>query len=334
MHDPSVLEAIIAAIEPSSERHGHEAATLARRAGRADTLMEILAQRLGAAQHTARPIIDHKHVLVCAGDHGLALARMSRHSRSPAAVAVEHVAGGKAAVNAAARAASAALTIVDCGVRGGASGPGVVDVRLGDGTADIRRGPAMSAESARMSVHTGIALMLSLADTGAQCVALGQLAPGSQAVSQALVAVLAPGLRHHDGDDHGGDDDDAVARALAANDLEVDQPIAPLTTLAALGGFEIGVMAGVILAAASLRVPVVIDDHGTSVAALLAARLAPDVPGYLLAAHTGQRAAHKRALAVLGLTPIFDLGLAHGEGTGACLVLPILDSATRMLMQT
>jgi NaMN:DMB phosphoribosyltransferase len=108
---------------------------------------------------------------------------------------------------------------------------------------------------------------------------------------------------------------------------------AAVRALAAFGGLEVAVQVGVILAAASVHVPVVLDDSGTWASALVAVAMAPEVAGYLIASHGGARPGHRRALRVLGLDPLFDLGLAHGEGTGALLALPLLDSAARVLVE-
>jgi nicotinate-nucleotide--dimethylbenzimidazole phosphoribosyltransferase len=126
------------------------------------------------------------------------------------------------------------------------------------------------------------------------------------------------------------EDRDAVDSALKENSPNT---VTPLEVLASVGGFELGMLAGMILACASIHVPVVLDDQGTSAAALLAARLAPDVSGYLIAAHAGASPIHRRALSELELTALFELGLAHGEGTGAALALPIVDSAASLLAE-
>jgi nicotinate-nucleotide--dimethylbenzimidazole phosphoribosyltransferase len=297
--------------------------------------MEELAARLAGARHTDRPALVHKHVIICAADHG---AVEPHHTPGPAVTAVKQVIAGRAAINKMARTAGAAISVVDCGLRESEPlGAGVMDLRVAAGTADIRLGPAMSADQAVTSVQTGIALMLSLADAGADCVALGQIAPGSEVVSAALVAALAgPRDRNEGNEGSSGSEgradppEAALEMALGANAV-TGKPA--LEVLAALGGYEIGVMAGLVLAAASLRIPVVLDDHGTSAAALVAARLAPAVTGYLFASQAGNTAAHRRALATLGLHALFDLGLAHGEGTGAALALPILDSVARVLCE-
>jgi nicotinate-nucleotide--dimethylbenzimidazole phosphoribosyltransferase len=184
----------------------------------------------------------------------------------------------------------------------------------------------MTPPSALAALTTGIALTFSLADAGLDLLTLGQIGPGIEAASGAVIAALAavPPIEL-------GDEGELIARALASNRSRAGQPIEVLTEV---GGFDVGVLAGAILGAASIHVPVVLDDHATWAAALIAARLAPPVTGYLVAAHAGATSpGHRRALGALGLDPLFDLGLAHGEGTGALLAVPMIDAAARVLAE-
>ncbi|HMG20424.1 MAG TPA: nicotinate-nucleotide--dimethylbenzimidazole phosphoribosyltransferase, partial [Kofleriaceae bacterium] len=116
---------------------------------------------------------------------------------------------------------------------------------------------------------------------------------------------------------------DPLAEAAGARGAEL-AGASPLELLAAFGGPETGVLAGLMLAAASTNLPVIIDSYATGAAALIAAALAPHATGYLVAAHTGSFT-HARILAHLGLHPVFDLGLGHGEGTGAAMALALID---------
>jgi nicotinate-nucleotide--dimethylbenzimidazole phosphoribosyltransferase len=334
------IAALAAGIEPASEPHdaalraraaegapGGPGARDARGAGLAD--IAALAGRLAGAQHTLLPQVTRRCVVVCAADHGVSAGRdvhlddalgLRPDHEAPTRSVLRHLAAGQSAMSAAAHAAGASLLVVDCGMRGDPSDDGVLDLRLGAGTADIRQGPAMSRLEAALSVRTGVALLLSLAENGLDVVGLGQVAVGARAVSSAVVAALA-GV---DPDLLGQADHGVVTAALAANRVDAGDPLA---VLAALGGYEMGVLAGVVLAASSLRIPVMLDDHGTSAAALLAARWQPAVRGYLFAAHPGTTPTHRQALRALGLTPILGQALSYGEGTGAAMALPFLDTA-------
>lgn len=322
----SLLDRVLAGIEPADA--GTAARARAAMDGRdpsGDGLVD-LAARLAAAQHAIEPRLAHKHVVVCAADHGVD----SSDGRAPAeragasTAALVELAGGRAALSTIARNVGASVHLIDCGLAApGELPPGVMDLSVGPGTGDICRGPAMDRERAEHAVHTGIALLLSLADVGADCIALGHIAAGSQPVSATLSAALAgippavlePALRP------------LVERALAANPDATD----PLSYLEKFGGYDIGVLCGIILGAASLRIPVILDDTGTSAAALLAAGFSRHVTGYLIASHGGHGLAHRQALFALGLPVLFDIGMSQGEGAGAAMAISVLDSAARIL---
>lgn len=332
-HDEPSIAALAAAVEPASQAHADAVrARLGAAATAADQETIELAARLAAIQRGAPPPLTHKRVVVCAADHGITAGREVQVDGGlgllPGAgatrAALRHLATGEAAVHTAARAAGASLVLVDCGVRGsGELGAGVLELRVGAETADIRAAAAMSRAQAAGSVRTGMALLLSLAESGLDAVGLGQLAIGARPISSALVAALTgadPGAM-------GPGDSELVAAALRAGQPD---PARPLDALAALGGFDIGVLAGVVLAACSLRIPVVLDDHGTAAAALLAARWQPAITGYLFAAHPGTAPAQRHALRALGLAPIYGQAISHGEGAGAAMALALLDGLAEL----
>lgn len=322
-----VLDQIVGSISPASEAQAAGArARLAAKSAPRESLgsLERVAERLAAARHAPRPAVDAPIVVVCAADHGVADPGVDLGENAPTIVAVRHVASGKAAVNAAARAAGARVMIVDCGVRGGDRhdlGAGVLDLRVAD-TGDIRTGAAMTPIDALQAVQSGIALALSVVEDGANLIAVGALSTGSHTVSGAIIAAVCGNA-----DDFGDEDRAAIAEALAA------APPAPggIDLLAAVGGADIGVVTGIILGAAAINVPVLLDDHTTWAAALIAQRLAPASRGYLIASHAGASPAHRAALAALALEPLFDLGISQGEGTGAALALPMVTAAAQLL---
>jgi nicotinate-nucleotide--dimethylbenzimidazole phosphoribosyltransferase len=327
-----VLEQIIESISPASVAQATGAAQKLLRSGLAAQhggLAEV-ATRLCAARHAPRPKLDAKTVVVLASDHGVASPGIDLGENSPTVQALRLMAEGGAAINAAARSANAQLVLVDTGIRGGDNmdlGKGVLSFRAGNGTENFCDGDAMTKEQAEAAIQTGIALTFSLADAGLDILALGQVSAGSQPTSAALVAAITKespaALSPLDAD--------VVEKALRRHDTSACSPI---ELLAKLGGFDIAVMTGMILAAASINVPVVLDGHGSSSAALLAHGLSPHVRGYLFASHSGGIPAHRAALRTLGLEPLFAVGLAQGEGTGAVLALPMLDAAARVMAET
>jgi len=316
----SVIDHVVASISPASEAN---AVSVRDRIGAAaDGTLAALAIRLAAARHAPKPRVDRKAVVVVMADHGVADPGIDLGASHPTAVAAAAVADGSAALVDIARRAGAKILLVDAGATGPLPASAVA---VGRGPAlDLTRGAAMTPVDTVLAVEAGIAVAIALADDGLDVLALGAIGLGAEIGSAALVASFsgAPVTAVARPDDHA-----AVTAALAASPLKG----APLEILGAFGGGDHAVLTGLILAAASMDIPVVLDDHATSAAAMVATALAPAVAGYLIAAHGGTQPSHRRALAALGLTPLFELGLARGEGTGAALALPLVDGAVALV---
>lgn len=318
MSDPRVLRHVLESITPASAAHGEAAR---RRVVEARVpVLEQLARALGAAQHTDRPRAARRTIVVCAGDHGVGDPGIALGEAHPTILAARAIADGSAALAQVARASGAPLVLVDAGTREPAAmPPGVVRLGCGPGR-DLMTEPAMTVVDAALALEAGIALAVSLADDGLDVLAVGALGVGADVASAAhLGAALgaAPTGLH-----------DPIAEAAGARGAEL-AGAGGLERLAAFGGPETGVLAGLILCAASTHVPVILDGYATGAAALVAAALAPAVTGYLVAPHIGTFT-HARVLAQLGLSPVFDVGLGHGEGTGAALILPWLDQVAAL----
>jgi nicotinate-nucleotide--dimethylbenzimidazole phosphoribosyltransferase len=293
--------------------------------------LERLAVRIASIQRSQTPALGTPVVIVCAADHGVAAEGVSAFPSSVTAQMVANYAAGGAAVSVLARHAGARLVVVDCGVAEPLPVRGVLDRRVGAGTASMLSGPAMTRAQA---LETGIALAEEEL-AGAGVVALGEMGIGNSTAAAALTCALTgaePALACGRGT--GLDDEglarkiDVVTRALAANDLTANDPIA---VLAAVGGFELGVLAGIAIGAAGRNVPVLVDGYPASAAVLVAAALAPLLPQSLIAAHRSSEPGHALVLAALGLHPLLDLELRLGEGSGAALALPLLAAALAIL---
>jgi nicotinate-nucleotide--dimethylbenzimidazole phosphoribosyltransferase len=328
-----VLGHIIESISPASVAQATGAAQRLLRAeiGVEHGDMGEIATRLCAARHSPNPQLKNKQVVVVAADHGVASPGIELGPENPTAQGVQQMARGDAAINSAVRSADGLLVLVDAGIRGGDKldlGPGVLSFRTGDATENFTQQSAMTLEDASAAVQTGIAIAFSLADAGMDLLALGQLSAGSQPASAAIVAALTGATPS----ELSPQDSDVVTKALRLHGLDkAEHGCGPLEILSLVGGFDIGVLTGLILASASIHVPIVLDGHGTSAAALLAVGLKHEVREYLFASHAGGIAAHKRALEELKLTPLFTVGLAQGEGTGAVLAIPMLEAAARVI---
>jgi nicotinate-nucleotide--dimethylbenzimidazole phosphoribosyltransferase len=296
--------------------------------------LERLAVRIAGIQRTSTPVLGTPVVVVCAADHGVAAEGVSAYPSSVTAQMVANYAAGGAAVSVLARRAGARLVVVDCGVAEPLPVPGVLDRRLGAGTASMLRGPAMSRELAISALETGIGLAGELLE-GAGCVALGEMGIGNSTAAAALCCALAGATPEQAcGRGTGLDDEglarkrDVVARALALHQPSRDDAVG---VLAAVGGFELGVLAGLALGAAGRGVPVLVDGYPASSAVLVAAALSPALPASLIAAHRSSEPGHRIVLDKLGLHPLLDLELRLGEGSGAALALPLLGASLAIL---
>lgn len=306
--------------------------------------LEELAVRLAAAQGRAQPDVARRVVTVAAADHGVAREGVSAYPPEVTAQMVRNFAGGGAAVSVLARHVGARVVVIDMGVRGGGeaanadASDGVIQMSLGEGTASIAAGPAMARETAAEGVQAGIAIALALAQEGLDLLALGEMGIGNSTVAAAVIAALT-GRAAAEVTGRGTGVDDAglarkvavVERALTVNRAALGDP---LGVLAAVGGFELCALAGLALGAASVRVPVVMDGVISTAAALVAARLAPALTGYLVAGHLSPEPGHAIALAALDVPPpLLSLGMRLGEGSGATLAMALCEAACRVVAE-
>lgn len=297
--------------------------------------LEELACLVAAIRRQPRPEPLRAAIVVVAGDHGIAEEGVSAYPQEVTGQMLANFAGGGAAICVLARAVGAELLVVDAGVNAGFRNEGVLDRRLGPGTANATRGPAMSRELAIQGLESGIRLAEELAAGGIGMIALGDMGIGNTAISSAIAAVF---LGRDPADLIGrgtGVDDDGLRKKLAAvrRALAVNRPDQsdPTGVLAAVGGFEHGVLAGVALGAAAAGVLVVLDGFVVGVAALIAARIAPTAQTAMIASHLSPEPGHALVLAALGLTPLLDLRMRLGEGSGAALGLQLVNTALTLL---
>ena len=222
----------------------------------------------------------------------------------------------------------------DGGTGGNDEGTGLLTMRAGSGTANFAREPAMSLEQARLSIANGAEVADDLASRGAQLVAGGDMGIGNTSSASAICAAMTgtdPARVTGRGaglDDAGLERKVAVIRRGLA--LHKPDPADPIGLLSAVGGFEIGFLAGLMLGLAERRVAIALDGFIVTSAALIAHALHPRVVDYIFACHLSVEPGHRVALERLGLTPLLDLNLGLGEGSGAALGMTIIDAAARL----
>jgi nicotinate-nucleotide--dimethylbenzimidazole phosphoribosyltransferase len=207
--------------------------------------------------------------------------------------------------------------------------------KVGYGTGNMAKGPAMSEAQAVKAIENGIEVFEDELPNGIDIAGTGDMGIGNTTPSSAIVAaVTGRSVEDVTGRGTGIDDKTLVSKIAAIKEaLKINRPNPEdgLDLLSKVGGFEIGGLAGIILAAVAHRVPVVIDGFISGAAALVAYRLEPKTKDYMIAAHCSVEQGHRAALAYLGLKPVLDLNLRLGEGTGAALAMSIIEAGTKIL---
>ena len=302
-----------------------------------------ISERVCGIQKTLAPAINRKAIVVMAGDHGVVEEGVSAYPQEVTPAMVQTFLAGGAGINAISRQVGADVWVVDMGVISHLDVTGIkgadrlIVEKIGSGTANFTKGPAMSQKDAEKALLVGFQQAVKLIDAGADLLGTGDMGIGNTTPSAAIGAVLT-GATLTDMVGRGtGVDDAGLAhkRDIVRRGIEVNtpQPEDGLDVLAKVGGFEIGGIAGAILAGAFYRRIVVIDGFISTAGALIAHALCPVVKDYLFAGHCSAEAGHHIMLKHLGLEPILDLGMRLGEGTGAALAMGVIEGAVRMFKE-
>jgi nicotinate-nucleotide--dimethylbenzimidazole phosphoribosyltransferase len=299
-----------------------------------------LAIDLAGMTGSIRPPVARKAVVTMAGDHGVVAEGVSKYPQEVTPQMVLNFVAGGAGINALARLAGASVVVVDMGVAGDLSALAkagkIISKRVAAGTANMAIGPAMTPAQARQAIEAGIEIAQSLADK-TDVFGTGDMGIGNTTPSAAIVAVLT-GTSVADVTGRGtGIDDGQLAHKVAVIEkaLKVNRPNPKdgLDVLAKVGGFEIGGIAGLILGAAARKKPVVVDGFISTAGALIAQSLAPHSAAYMIAAHRSMENGHSHMQRQLGLSPLLDLNMRLGEGTGAALAFNLVEAAARVLTE-
>lgn len=300
--------------------------------------LEELSIWLAGVRGDPMPRIDRRVIITAAADHGVARRGVSAYPPEVTVQMVLNFLQGRAAVNVLARLAHTEIVVVDAGVAGDLPNhPLLRRMAVRRGTDDISAGPAMTRVEAVACLLAGIGLAQEQAALDVDVLGIGDMGIGNTTPSAAITSAftgLSPaavtGRGTGVGDERLGQKVALVAGALAINRPD---PTDAIDVLAKVGGFEIGVLAGVCLGAAVARLPVVLDGFIATAAALVAAALAPEARYYILAAHRSAEPGHTAALAHLELSPLIEFGMRLGEGTGAALGIIHLEAAARILSE-
>lgn len=300
-------------------------------------MLEIISAQLsGLSRQCPPPIPEPAAVAIFAGDHGVHAQGVTAWPQEVTAQMVANFLGGGAVCNAFANQVGAEVCVIDVGVASELPAtPGLLPRKIRAGTADMTTGPALSREEVKAAVEVGIETARDLVAAGNKALLTGEMGIANTTASAALISVYTdtdPGEVTGRGtginDEMHGRKVDVVRRAL---ELHQPDPADPIGVLAAIGGLEHAAMVGLLLGGASLRTPVILDGVSAGAAALVARAIAPEVLAACIAGHRSAEPGHVAALNKLGLRPLVDLDLRLGEGTGALLALPVVQSAARAM---
>ncbi|WP_454716163.1 nicotinate-nucleotide--dimethylbenzimidazole phosphoribosyltransferase [Caulobacter segnis] len=295
--------------------------------------VEDLAVQLGLIADTP-PTVDKALLLVFAGDHGLTAEGVSPYPSAVTQAMVATFLAGKASANAFATAIGAELRVVDAGVDAELPAhPGLLAEKVRRGTRNAAIETALTEAEVATALERGARIARDAVAEGFQILALGEMGIGNTASAALIMHRLAPAPLADCVGRGAGHNDEGLARKLAVLERAAARSDAtdPAAVLAQFGGLEIVMMAGAILGAASVRVPVLVDGFIGSAAALAAIRLEPAAKDYCIFCHRSAEQGHRLMLEALEVEPLLDLGLRLGEGTGALLALPIVRAASRLL---
>ena len=337
----ALVDRTLAAIAPVDE--GAMAAARARQ----DTLtkplgslgrLEELSVQLAGIFADPIPKIGRKCVMLAAGDHGVVAEGVSAYPQEVTPQMVFNFLSGGAGINVLARHVGAEIVIIDAGVAADLEPhPLLRAAKIGKGTANIAVGPAMTRQQAIQCLETGIQAAQEELGLGSDLIACGDMGIGNTTASSAITAVITGADPQVTTGRGTGLEDPAlthkvqvIRRAIQLNQAD---PTDGLDVLTKLGGFEIGVLSGIMLAVAAGRRPVLVDGFISGTAALIAWRLCPLAAGYFIAAHQSVEPGHSVGLRAMGLSPLLNLEMRLGEGTGAALAMPIVEAAAKCLAE-
>jgi nicotinate-nucleotide--dimethylbenzimidazole phosphoribosyltransferase len=299
--------------------------------------LEELGVQLAGIQAKPLPECGKKTVILMAGDHGVVSEGVSAAPQEITYQMLSAFTGGVAGISVLSRMAGARLVVVDIGVARQVDVPGVLNCKVREGTGNIAAGPAMTRGEAVKSLEAGINIALQEIKNGAQLLATGDMGIGNTTPSSAILSAMA-----------GIPAEEAAGRGTMVNDLVLDKkiwavkeslrvnrpdPKDGIDVVAKVGGLEIAGLAGVVLASAAQRTPVIIDGFISTAAAMVACAIKREARNYIIPSHLSGERGHRLMLRHLGLAPMLFLDMRLGEGTGAVLAMGIVDAACRVMRE-
>lgn len=294
-------------------------------------LLETALEDIAALTLSEKIDVSNRALLLLCADNGVVAQGVAQSDHTVTAAVTRNAALRRSSVCKMAQVANCRVVPVDMGVIDMPPMENLLDRRLGNGTNDITQGPAMSREQAEKAVLTGVELVRELKEQGAGLLATGEMGIGNTTTSSAVACVLLDRPAVELTGRGSGLSDEGLRRKIWAIETAIEKnrpdPNDPLDILAKVGGFDIAGMCGIFLGGALYRVPVLMDGLISTVAALCALRLCPEVSKALFASHVSAEPAGHLILDALGKKPVITAEMRLGEGTGAVAAIPLLDMA-------
>jgi len=304
--------------------------------------MEEVAKQIVGITGKEDPQLKKKVIFTLAADHGVTQEGVSAYPQEVTAQMVYNFLNDGAAINVLAKHVGAKVVVVDIGVASKLKIPvskraNFIDEKINFGTKNIAQGPAMTRQEAVKAIETGIDIFEDEFRNGIDIIGTGEMGIGNTTASTAIAAVFTKSAIKDLTGRGAGLDDTALQNKIKVirQVLKVNMPDPndPIGVLAKVGGYEMGGLAGIILGAASRKVPVVVDGFISTAAALIAYHIEPKVKGYMISSHVSVEIGHRICLDHIGIRPLFDLNLRLGEGTGAALGINICEASVKILTQ-
>lgn len=299
-------------------------------------MLEALSIQLAGITGNEHPCFCQKEVIIMAADHGITQQGVSAYPSDVTAQMVKNFLTGGAAVTVLARQANASVTIVDIGVNYDFENiSGLLHRKIARGTRNMLHESAMTRAQAEEAIQVGMDVVNQRVKQGMDLVATGEMGIGNTTPSTAITSVYTDlPVEKVTGRGTGLDDSGLRLKIKVISEViafHQPDPKDPLDVLTKIGGLEIAGLTGVILGAASHKIPIVVDGFISGVAALIAAEMLSTVTPFLIASHQSEEIGHAAVLQKLGLKPLLNLGMRLGEGTGSVLAFNLIDAATRIL---
>lgn len=301
--------------------------------------LEKIAARAAGIYGKHNPVINRKIIFLMAADHGVTQEQVSPYPSEITRQMIINFLNGGAAINVLARHFNTEIVITDIGVKGDLSQyTGILQKKIAPGTRNMAREAAMSREMAERSIEIGVEVFEeTFSKEQIDLIGLGEMGIGNTTASSAIISLLTGANLEKVVDSGSGLTPDRIEHKITiikkAISYHQPNPEDPIDILAKIGGFEIGGLVGCIFAAAQRRVPIVMDGLISGACALLAVKLNPAIKDYLFTSHCSREKGHRAALDYLGMSPIFDLEMCLGEGTGAIFGMNFLEAGFKLLNQ-